>query len=153
MKKAIILIALFFGTSVLTMAADKVVVIPIGSSSSNTKVWGEGREGVPISTVNTSNGVTISISNSSATWDTAASACPKNTWVCSESEAMNIDTSSDSVFLYSFELLWIRNICLWILGSRLGASANDGRAIYVLAGEARARGTAQMLYFKVYAAN
>ena len=76
-----------------SMAANKVVVIPLNSSvKDETKLWGEGRVGTGMSSEDTVNGIKIARSYATASWDGAAAACPKNTWVCTFEEIENMAT-------------------------------------------------------------
>jgi hypothetical protein len=85
-----------------SVAADKVVVIPIISKSttgSPEKLWGQGRPGTTTllhsngtfqgGSCTASSGVKFSLSKSLISWDGAAAVCPKDTWVCSREEILD----------------------------------------------------------------
>ncbi len=81
--------------TISAMAADKVVVIPLNTSGNPaTKLWGEGRVGVDATLYTTANGINIAKSNGTASWDGAAAACPKSSWVCTVAEASLLDKRS-----------------------------------------------------------
>ena len=78
------------------LAADKVVVIPLRSAAKNVvdgRIWGEGRINATLMTMDTTNGycespsgVNFAISTHLSGWNSVASVCPADTWVCGESD-------------------------------------------------------------------
>jgi hypothetical protein len=97
MNKIIVPLFIFIFLLVIdqTFAADKVVVIPLHSSAgSSANLWGEGRVGVSATTVGSANGIKIARSNSAASWDGVAAACPRDTWVCTEAEVKKLSTNT-----------------------------------------------------------
>ncbi len=81
----------------ISNAADKVVVIPLTSPVGKNvggKIWGEGRIGIGLTQMSdgtggicqTPAGINFAISNHISDWNSAASVCPTNTWVCRESD-------------------------------------------------------------------
>jgi hypothetical protein len=96
MKKiaCISFLAVFCIYTTIATAADKVVVIPLGSSALGTdKLLGKGRPGTSLMThtdpngyCTTSAGIKHALSFHFATWGEAAEVCPAGTWVCSSSD-------------------------------------------------------------------
>ncbi len=81
--------------SVYAIAADKVVVIPLNTTPKDTsKLYGQGRIGVSLLTHDTqsgyctANGINFAFSYKIATWNSAPSVCPSDTWVCSQAEVI-----------------------------------------------------------------
>lgn len=91
---------------VSAIAAEKVVVIPLGSSASvnsaGEKLWSTGRPGTGLMThtdpkgyCTTSAGIKYALSVHMAQWGNVADVCPAGTWVCTESELpVGVDTCS-----------------------------------------------------------
>ena len=83
----VIVVILFVFNAV---AADKVVVIPLNTSSNTTdKLWGKGRPGTTLRTHLTSNGycttssgINFALSLHYASWYDAQEVCPSGKWVC-----------------------------------------------------------------------
>ncbi len=82
-------------------SADKVVVIPLNSKSatgSPERLWGQGRPGTTAllhdngtfsgGACSATSGVKFALSKHLTSWDGAAAACPKDTWVCSKDEIL-----------------------------------------------------------------
>ncbi|MCP3931692.1 MAG: hypothetical protein GY705_21630 [Bacteroidetes bacterium] len=85
-------------------SADRVVVIPINGKSttgSPEKLWGQGRPGTTTllhdngsyvgGSCTATSGVKFALSKHLASWEGAADACPKDSWVCSQDEIKNIE--------------------------------------------------------------
>ncbi len=83
-------------------SADRVVVIPINGKSttgSPEKLWGQGRPGsttllhdngtLQRGSCTATSGVKFALSKHLATWEGAATVCPKDTWVCSSDEILD----------------------------------------------------------------
>ena len=128
------------------VAADKVIVIPLNSSKPPLKLWGEGREGTSAILDTTANGINISRSNSTASWDGAAAACPANTWVCSADEVQYLDTSAlTSSMLYidcanntgTAPYTWVRDDLSGVFGRTVHVEYNSiaGKNIVHLASQ------------------
>ncbi len=74
-------------------AHEKVVVVPLSSSTAAKSTQGQGRPGAELMSHSTITGycttpsdVKFALSKTLVTWQGAPSACPKNTWVCSNSD-------------------------------------------------------------------
>lgn len=96
MKNAFLLVLVLFLLPICSLAADKVVVIPLNSAQQGGKLWGEGRVGASATLTDTVNGINISRSTGLASWDGVAAACPANTWVCTAAELQGLDTSTET---------------------------------------------------------
>lgn len=104
-----------------TIAADKVVVIPLGNSTANSvnKLWGTGRPGVTVGgTWNTSpanSTIEYNYSTSVATWYDADEVCPSGTWICSINDIAGILNSIPSFARMGCDGSWIIGTTLaWV---------------------------------------
>lgn len=83
---------------IMAIAANKVVVVPLNTTSS-TKAWGAGRPGTSLRShanlrgyCTNSAGVNFALSYNYAPWYGAAEVCPKGAWVCESSDIPNTGT-------------------------------------------------------------
>ena len=99
MKKVLpyLIIATAMLFTVSAIAADRVVVIPLGGSASTDKLWGKGRPGTELLThtdpngyCTASSGIHYALSATMSTWYTVAEVCPAGTWVCTENDFPDI---------------------------------------------------------------
>lgn len=94
-------------TAVSTLAADKVVVVPLNTSTTKGgRLWGVGRPGIDLMTHGNSNGycttatgINFSLSKNLETWANAPHVCPAATWVCSKNDLSTASSSCPLPFL------------------------------------------------------
>ena len=85
-----------------SMAGEKVVVVPLNTSTQNNRLWGEGRPGADVHHwVNSSSRrLQFALGNALVSWEGAASGCPSQSWVCTADERGNTSyTYADTSYI------------------------------------------------------